>query len=109
MKTTMEEQNLTNKFIIDDAVFGTRLTKKFQNRKPYIPPDKSKLIAYIPGSIKQIFVNVGDAVKTGDKLLILEAMKMKNIIKSPKDGKIKSIHVKVDEKVAKDAILVEFE
>jgi biotin carboxyl carrier protein len=105
----MEEQNQTNKFVIDDSVYETKLTKKFQNRKPYLAPNKNKIIAYIPGSIKQIFIKEGDYVKSGDKLLILEAMKMKNIIKSPKNGKIKTIFVKIDDKLAKDTTLIEFE
>ena len=46
--------------------------------------------APMPGLILDVFVNVGDTVKTGDKLLVLEAMKMENIIKSP--GEIGRAH-----------------
>ena len=46
----------------------------------------------MPGSIWKIVVNEGDAVKEGDILLILEAMKMENEILAPKDGKVISIN-----------------
>ena len=65
--------------------------------------------APMPGLILDVFVNVGDTVKTGDKLLVLEAMKMENIIKSPGDGKIKSIIVGKGESVDSGQKLIHFE
>jgi biotin carboxyl carrier protein len=47
----------------------------------------------MPGVIVDINVNTGDAVKKGDILLILEAMKMENEIVSPVDGNITSVNV----------------
>lgn len=47
----------------------------------------------MPGTILSINVGVGDAVKAGDVLLILESMKIQNEIKAPKDGKVKEIYV----------------
>lgn len=47
----------------------------------------------MPGTILSINVRVGDAVKSGDVLLILESMKIQNEIKAPKDGKVKEIYV----------------
>jgi biotin carboxyl carrier protein len=47
----------------------------------------------MPGNILDVKVTVGQAVKSGDVLLILEAMKMENEIKSPRDGVIASIAV----------------
>ena len=65
--------------------------------------------APMPGLILDIVVNEGDEVKKGDKLLILEAMKMENIIKSPGDGKIKSIIVSKGESVDSGQKLIHFE
>jgi biotin carboxyl carrier protein len=48
-------------------------------------------------------------VERNDKLLILEAMKMKNIIYAPFDAKIKKVYVKEGEMVPKSALLIEFE
>ena len=47
----------------------------------------------MPGNILSVNVKVGDAVKKGDVLLILEAMKMENEIRAPRDGKIASVGV----------------
>lgn len=58
-----------------------------------IPAGGTKINAPMPGTILDIKKNVGDAVNTGDVLLILEAMKMENDIISPVSGKILSLHV----------------
>ena len=65
--------------------------------------------APMPGLIINIAVNVGDEVKKGDSLLILEAMKMENVIKSPRDGKIKKINTELRKAVEKNQVLLEFE
>lgn len=64
--------------------------------------------APMPGLIINLKVNEGDSVKVGDQLLILEAMKMENILKSPGDGVIKKIKVKKGDSVEKNQILIEF-
>jgi len=62
--------------------------------------------APMPGKILDIRVKVGDAVKSGDVLLILEAMKMENEIVAPKDGTVKEIRVNVGDTVDRGAVLV---
>lgn len=69
----------------------------------------SQITAPMPGLILDVQVNVGDEVKEDDLLLVLEAMKMENVVKSPRDGKIKSINVVKGEAVEKKHLLVEFE
>jgi biotin carboxyl carrier protein len=64
--------------------------------------------APMPGLIISLKVADGDEVKQGDPLLILEAMKMENILKSPGDGKVKSVKVKMGDSVEKNQILIEF-
>lgn len=64
--------------------------------------------APMPGSILSIEVKEGDEVAKGDALLILEAMKMENVIKSPGDGVIDKIHVNVKENVEKNQALISF-
>lgn len=63
----------------------------------------------MPGLVINIFVNEGDEVKEGDKLLTLEAMKMENILKSPGDGVIKKINIEKTQSVDKNQVLIEFE
>lgn len=67
------------------------------------------LKATMPGLVLEIMVEVGDQVNKGDNLLVLEAMKMENIIKSSSDVIIKSIEVEKGSKVEKNQILLTFE
>jgi len=60
--------------------------------KPVGTAGKTAVKCPMPGNIVKINVNVGDAVKTGAVLCILEAMKMENEIKAPEDGVIASIN-----------------
>ena len=64
--------------------------------------------APMPGLVLNVLVNDGDEVKTGDNLLVLEAMKMENMIKSPSDGTIKKINVVKGDKVEKNEVLIHF-
>ena len=63
----------------------------------------------LPGVVTEITVAVGDEVKAGDTVLILEAMKMANNIEAEKDGKVTAICVKTGESVMEDAPLVVIE
>lgn len=69
----------------------------------------NELKAPMPGLILDIPVSVGSEVKKGDKLLVLEAMKMENVIKAPANVKIASVKVKVGDNVEKNQLLISFE
>lgn len=105
----MDDINNLNEFIIDDTVYKTKINKKYSLKKQYKPKDNSIITAFIPGTIRKIYVSEGQKINRGDKLLVLEAMKMKNDIVSPISAKVKSINVKVDEIVTKNQILIELE
>lgn len=94
--------------MIGGAVYRTRLTAKFRNRKTWERPDGRKVVAFIPGTIQEILVKEGMAVVQGAPLLILEAMKMKNNLLAPMSGVIRKIHVSVGDQVAKSHVLLEF-
>ncbi|MEA3497364.1 MAG: acetyl-CoA carboxylase biotin carboxyl carrier protein subunit [Bacteroidota bacterium] len=94
-------------FKIHTAKYKTLLTKKFREREIYKPKDDKKVTAFIPGTIKKIYVKEGKDVKNGQKLFILEAMKMDNIITSKVSGKVKEIHVSLDDKVTREQLLLE--
>ena len=64
--------------------------------------------APMPGLVLNVLVKEGDEIKKGDNLLVLEAMKMENMIKSPTDGVIKKIAIKQGDKVEKNALLISF-
>ena len=67
------------------------------------------LIAPMPGQIRSVSVSVGDAVKKGQTLLTMEAMKMEIRIQALKDGVVKSVSVKQGQTVEREQILVEVE
>ncbi|HYG41088.1 MAG TPA: acetyl-CoA carboxylase biotin carboxyl carrier protein subunit [Cytophagales bacterium] len=64
--------------------------------------------APMPGLILDIFISEGSEIKKGDPLLILEAMKMENILKSPRDGIVKSVTISKGKSVEKNQILIKF-
>ena len=64
--------------------------------------------APMPGLVLEIRVNEGDIVKKGDAIVVLEAMKMENILKSPSDGMVKKINVKKGTAVEKNQVLINF-
>jgi len=70
---------------------------------------QNKVNAPMPGMVSSIPVAVGDAVEAGTPLLILEAMKMENVLKATSAGIIKRIHVKAGQAVEKNTLLVELE
>jgi len=96
-------------FAITARKYKTLLTKKYQNRKPWINPSAFDIQSIIPGTILAIFVKEGEIVKEGSPLLILEAMKMQNRIQMPFTARIKKINVEVGLRIPKDSLMVELE
>lgn len=68
-----------------------------------------KMIAPMPGLVLKIKIEIGQQVEKDDPVLVLEAMKMENVLKSPTAGVIKSILVKQGNAVEKNQLLIEFE
>jgi biotin carboxyl carrier protein len=64
--------------------------------------------APMPGLILDLKIKTGDTVNAGDALLVLEAMKMENILKAPGSGVVKELKVKKGDSVEKGQILIEF-
>ncbi len=93
--------------MVDDVIYTTRPNRTYNQRKPYKPANPKIITSFMPGNIPKVMVKQGQDVKEGDELCILEAMKMKNIILAPADGKIKRINVKEGDVVPKNHPLVE--
>ena len=70
------------------------------------PAGGEQILSPMPGNILNVNVKVGDAVKKGQVLLILEAMKMETEIMAPKDGTITSVNVQNGSTVESGALLV---
>ena len=71
-------------------------------------PKIDKLDAPMLGNIINVLVRKGDKVTKGDPLLILEVMKMENVIKAPADVTIQKINVLVGDNVNKNQTLIKF-
>ncbi|MDP4239427.1 MAG: biotin/lipoyl-containing protein [Bacteroidota bacterium] len=69
----------------------------------------NSLKAPLPGSIIRVAVNVGDTVKQGDLLLVMESMKMENNILAEKGGVVSSIEVEAGQAVMQDDLLLNIE
>lgn len=67
-----------------------------------------ELKAPMPGLVVEVCVKEGDALKKGDSLVVLQAMKMENILKCPADAVVKKVHVKKDDTIEKNQLLVSF-
>lgn len=101
------------------SINGKETTIQYQSRMDQLLKDlgmESALIqkldslkAPMPGLIHSISIQEGAEVKKGDPILILEAMKMENIIKSPGEGIVKKIHVSPHSSVEKNELLITFE
>jgi biotin carboxyl carrier protein len=110
IKSACETMDLTcKKLQIGETVYNTTFTKKFENRKPYKPADPKMILSYIPGTILKIFVKEGKLLEAGEPILILEAMKMRNIVTIPVSGKLKKIFVKEGETIPKNFLIAEVE
>ncbi|MDP1623909.1 MAG: acetyl-CoA carboxylase biotin carboxyl carrier protein subunit [Bacteroidales bacterium] len=94
-------------FKFEEITYRTTLTKKFAGRTNYTPPDSRKVFAFIPGTILKVFVKDGNKVKKGDKLLVLQAMKMDNQLLASRNGTVKKVYVKQGEVVPKRYLLIE--
>jgi propionyl-CoA carboxylase alpha chain len=71
--------------------------------------DMSKfLLCPMPGLVKAVHVGEGAEVKAGDTLAVVEAMKMENVLRAERDGRVKSVKAKAGDSLAVDAVIIEF-
>jgi len=88
----------------------TPYTAELHARLPEKPkPDTSKLImSPMPGLVVSVAVAVGEEVKAGQQVCIVEAMKMQNIIRAEADGVVSAVKVSAGASVAADEVMIEF-
>jgi len=104
--TIINESELQD-FRVGDTIYRTKVTKSYLERKPYKAPNFKQSLAFIPGTIAEIFVKKGDKVKEGQIMMLLEAMKMKNQVKAPFNGVVKDVYVKEGQIIAKNFLMIE--
>ena len=66
-----------------------------------------KILAPLPGEVLSVEVAPGDAVRAGDTLMVLEAMKMENVISADSDCTVQAVHVRKGDKVEASQLLME--
>ena len=99
---------------VNGTIYSVTVKDKYDELLHQLGLDKamanqvSNIKAPMPGLVLNVLVGEGTAVKKGDALLVLEAMKMENILKSPADGTVKRISVKKGMAVEKNQVLIEF-
>jgi propionyl-CoA carboxylase alpha chain len=72
-------------------------------------PDLSRyLLSPMPGLLVSLAVGEGQEVKAGEELAVVEAMKMENVLRAERDGKVKAIRAKAGESLAVDQVILEF-
>lgn len=77
---------------------------------PPVKVDNAKsVLSPMPGAVVSVAVKPGQTVVDGQELCIIEAMKMQNIMKSEREGVIKSVNVKGGDTVTVDQLMIEFE
>ncbi|MGH6662481.1 MAG: biotin/lipoyl-containing protein, partial [Rhodospirillales bacterium] len=74
------------------------------------PPDTSKfLLSPMPGLLVSLAVAVGQEVKAGEELAVVEAMKMENVLRAERDGVVAAVRAKPGDSLAVDQVIIEFE
>jgi propionyl-CoA carboxylase alpha chain len=75
-----------------------------------VPPDLSRyLLAPMPGLLVRLDVGAGDRVEAGQPLAVVEAMKMENILRAGKSGRVKAVEAKAGDSLAVDQVILELE
>ena len=88
------------------GVEDERLRRLGERRASLEDVGEEDVISPMPGVVVAVLVEEGQAVQTGEGLLILEAMKMENEIRAPRTGTIEVVHVMPGQRVAQDDVLV---
>lgn len=96
-------------FVVTARKYKTLLTNKYINRPVWQKHEQGEVISNLPGTVVEIPVAVGQRVKEGELLMILEAMKMLNRVVSPVTGKITDIYVKPGDKIGKNHLMMKIE
>lgn len=84
-------------------------TKDIKFHPKAVKGQKGSIGAPMPGTVIDIKVKVGDVLKKGDPLVVLSAMKMETVVKSPVDGKITKLAIQNGQKLEGDDLLLEMD
>jgi biotin carboxyl carrier protein len=102
-------------FKVNGSIYTSTISDKYDRlidqlgMKVGVAQHSGDVKAPMPGLVVEVDVVVGQTVAKGDKVLILEAMKMENVIKAMGDGVVKAVHISKGTAVEKGQILIEIE
>jgi propionyl-CoA carboxylase alpha chain len=89
-------------------VLQTRLAPYAAHMIEKVPPDLSKfLLCPMPGLLVRLDVAAGDRVEPGQPLAVVEAMKMENILRAEKAGRVKAVNASPGDSLAVDEVILE--
>ncbi|HJV26071.1 MAG TPA: acetyl-CoA carboxylase biotin carboxylase subunit [Aromatoleum sp.] len=95
---------------VEPIVMTVRAAELLALMPEKLPPDMSKfLLSPMPGLLREICVAEGQEVKAGEKLAIIEAMKMENVLKAEQDGTVKKLVASPGASLSVDEVIIEFE
>ncbi len=100
----MPDISEVKKLNIDDTLYETEVPDSYGVK--WEPKDIKLITAFIPGTVVEVKTIVGAKVKTGDILLILDAMKMHNELTAPIDGIVEVVAISNGERVEKNQLLI---
>ncbi len=112
---SIDETGKQMSVVINGVKYQVALQNQFDALLKQLGMDKlaagkvNNIKAPMPGLVLRINVAIGDNIKKGDALLVLEAMKMENVIKAAGDGVVKKINAVEKTAVEKGTVLIEFE
>jgi propionyl-CoA carboxylase alpha chain len=94
---------------VDAEVMSPRAAELLERMPVKAAPDLSRfLLSPMPGLLREVAVKPGQAVKAGERLAVIEAMKMENILRAERDGVIGKVSAQQGESLAVDQIILEF-
>jgi propionyl-CoA carboxylase alpha chain len=95
---------------IDAMVLSARAADLLARMPEKAPPDMSRfLLSPMPGLLARIHVTIGEDIKPGQDLAVIEAMKMENVLRAEREGKVAKLLATVGETLAVDQPILEFE
>lgn len=102
----------TFKIKVNNGVYSLQITDEYDALLKNLGLDNlnstqlKEIKAPMPGLVLKILIEANSEVKKGDNLLVLEAMKMENIIKAPADFIVKKVNIKAGDKVEKNQVML---
>jgi propionyl-CoA carboxylase alpha chain len=95
---------------VDLQVLPRRAAELLKLMPTKVPPDLSKfLLSPMPGLLSEIAVRPGQEIKAGERLVVIEAMKMQNVLSAERDAVVAELLANAGESVAVDQAILRFE